>query len=162
MFKPQVTVSFSEDNVEIAEQLVFHLKKKGIKCYYYKHENQLGKDLAKIIRHYYYTHVRNALVISSPSYVQRRWCRIELDYILKAKHQKRLRSLFIVMVDEQSLPHVDKNVIHAPWQNNPEQLAKSISEQVKETIFELNRYILVFLFLILVGLLWYVYLVTAW
>lgn len=130
LIKYDVVLSFTEKDEHIASALHKELKKKCLKVYYYKVENQIGQDLMRTIKRVYGNTANNAVVILSDHYTRKRWTNVEWRVLNKAKKRYKVKNIFLVRIDQSTMPGMRGTEIYEKWNNNPREIATKIKKKI--------------------------------
>lgn len=78
-----VAISFAEEDILLAEDIVRHLKTRGVKTFFYKDEEaeSLGEELLPYLFDIYQSRAKYCIVLISEHYLAKPWTKYELRAI---------------------------------------------------------------------------------
>ncbi len=153
IIKYDIALSFTEKDSAIARKMSRELQKKGFSVYFYKNIDQLGEDLSSITQNVYGHRSNYGLVLLSEDYKQKSWTVKEWKTLQKAKKQRKVKNIFVVMVNgRHHLPGLKETAIHYKWKNDPKDLAKKIRKSVDSPPVRGLQYIMILVVILLITL----------
>lgn len=139
-YEYDVALSFAETNGKFVDRVAWHLRRRGIRCYYYKAENKdallWGQDLFSYLRNIYQNQSRYFVMFISKDYKDRFWTRHEREWALfRELLQQDTSQKYILPFRFDSTPIEGlSNSIHFLTINeyNARKLAKAIIARVRQ------------------------------
>ncbi len=146
-----IAISFTEKDNAVAQKMATALRKKGMKVYYYKRNNQYGENLDKITPKVYRNGSNYGLVILSREYRKKTVPMAEWREIRKGKKTYRVKKIFIIKIEEDAnLPGLRPTTIYEKWNDNPSEIARRIKQQVDFPSFRTFKLLIATLLLLLI------------
>lgn len=133
-FKHDIALSFSEKDIEVAQELSKALQSYSVNLRTFQYEekgaDQYGHGLPKRSIEVYMENSRHALVLASKSYDTGGWASFEWN-LIKAENEKRpYRYLLVIRLDDIHIKGLSEDLVFRKWNNDPFELANLIHQVV--------------------------------
>lgn len=132
-FKYDVAISVAEEDKRIAHQIVTELKKRKIRCYYYKEHpaESWGEHIINLTKDAFGNRSRFVLLITSKAYIKKYWSGIERQMaftnpITGHPHILQLR------LDDTQVDGISYYTVHHDWNNNPEEISEMLIKKIRK------------------------------
>lgn len=133
-FEHDIALSFSEKDIEIAQELSKALQSYSVNLKTFQYEekgaDQYGRGLPERSIEVYMENSRHALVLASRHYDTGGWASFEWN-LIKAENSKRpYRYLLIIRLDNTQIKGLSEDLVFRTWNNNAFELANLIHQVV--------------------------------
>ncbi len=127
--KYDLVISFASEDDALARKLNRLCRKRCLRTYYYKRENNSGSQLDKLTQVIYNEKANNALVLLSNYYQNKALTQKELQWLKQAQRERKLKKIFYIPLNQELAPHYTGNTIYIP-RNTPKRMAQQIVEVI--------------------------------
>ncbi len=133
-FEHDIALSFSEKDIEIAQELSKALQSYSVNLKTFQYEekgaDQYGHRLPERSIEVYMENSRHALVLASRHYDTGGWASFEWN-LIKAENSKRpYRYLLVIRLDDTHIKGLSEDLVFRTWNNNSFELANLINQVV--------------------------------
>jgi hypothetical protein len=132
MRKYDVAISVAEEDKHVAEAITAELKKLQVKYYFYEElkADSWGKYLIHMTVDTYGKHTRFVLLITSKTFVEKYWSRIETQVAISRLKRGNILQL---RLDDTPVDGISRYVVYQDWKENPAEIAQMILKKVDES-----------------------------
>lgn len=131
MRKYDVAISVAEEDKKVAEAITAELRKLQVKYYFYEElaADSWGKYLIHMTVDTYGKHTRFVLLITSKTFVEKYWSRIETQVAISRLKRGNILQL---RLDDTPVDGISRYVVYQDWKENPAEIARMILDKVKK------------------------------
>lgn len=130
-YKYDVAISVAEEDLPVAQRIADYLKVNRISYYLYTEHaaKHWGDNLMSISYQKYSSESKYVLILLSEQYLQKRWAGIEQQFA-EAISANGMNNILPLQLDETPIERLGKNIVFMRWNNNPEEITRSIEEKL--------------------------------